>query len=61
MFAEARTDGFHAIIRKKIASLMDRVTRSHNSILSELAGRYDCPIVKSWVGQIKGIAHFALL
>nr|XP_034825539.1 trypsin 3A1-like [Maniola hyperantus] len=33
MFTEARTDGFHAIIRKKMASLLQRLRSSSNSIL----------------------------
>ncbi|KAJ0171844.1 hypothetical protein K1T71_012607, partial [Dendrolimus kikuchii] len=37
MFAEARTDGFKAIIRKKSASLMQRLRGSTNSLLKAMA------------------------
>ncbi|XP_022831017.1 uncharacterized protein LOC111359648 [Spodoptera litura] len=37
MFAKARTDGFHAILRKKTASLLRRLRDSQNSILSTVA------------------------
>ncbi|XP_063545730.1 uncharacterized protein LOC134753721 [Cydia strobilella] len=48
MFAEAHTDGFHAIIRKKVASLLSRVRGSSNSILGLFAYRFDCPIYDKW-------------
>ncbi|KAI8427626.1 hypothetical protein MSG28_002111 [Choristoneura fumiferana] len=44
MFAETRTDGFHAIMRKKTASLLQRVRGSNNSILSMIANRLDSPL-----------------
>lgn len=45
MFADARTDGFHAILRKRAASLLSRVRGSANGILSVIANRLDCPIL----------------
>ncbi|PZC82307.1 hypothetical protein B5X24_HaOG210610 [Helicoverpa armigera] len=45
MFAEARVDGFHAIVRQKSASLLCRVRASSNSILKTIAGRYDSPLL----------------
>lgn len=45
MFADARVDGFHAIMRKRAASMLSRVRGSANSILSVVAGRPDCPII----------------
>ncbi|KAG7299102.1 hypothetical protein JYU34_017603 [Plutella xylostella] len=50
MFAEARVDGFHAIVRKRIASLMCRFRGSPNSILSTLADKIDSPFARHWVG-----------
>lgn len=49
MFAEARVDGFHAIIRKKTASLLSRVRSSSNSILQVIPDRYDLPVMKAFV------------
>lgn len=49
MFAEARVDGFHAIIRKKTASLLNRVRGSPNSILQVIADKYDSPLNKAFV------------
>ncbi|XP_061704038.1 uncharacterized protein LOC133515508 [Cydia pomonella] len=40
MFAEARTDGFAAIIRKKAASLLRRTRDSTNSILKMIADHF---------------------
>lgn len=54
MFAKAYTDGFHAIIRKKIASLLQRVRGSANGILEVIASRFDCPIVRHCVGVTLG-------
>lgn len=48
MFAAAGVPGFHAITRSRIASLMRRVRSSTNSILSTLAERVDCPIIRHW-------------
>ncbi|XP_041970653.1 uncharacterized protein LOC121727040 [Aricia agestis] len=48
MFAEARTDGFHAIMRKKAVSLLQRVRNSRNSILKMIASKPDCPIQRHW-------------
>lgn len=41
MFAEARVDGFTAILRKRIASMMRRVRGSANSYLQLIAVRMD--------------------
>lgn len=49
MFAEARTDGFHAVMRKRCASMLHRVRGSPNSILSGIAERWDSPILAHWV------------
>jgi hypothetical protein len=58
MFAEARTDSFQALMRKKIASLLNRLRGSSNGILGVIAEKYDCPILKYWVSQIKAVAQF---
>lgn len=58
MFAEAHTDGFHAIMRKRIASMWSHLRQSPNSILNAVAGRYDCPIQRFWTEQVKGIAQY---
>ncbi|CAK1597452.1 unnamed protein product [Parnassius mnemosyne] len=49
MFAEAHTDGFHAIIRKRSASLLSRLRNSTNSILNTLADRWDSAIMRHWL------------
>lgn len=49
MFAEARVDGFLAVIRKRAASLMRRVRDSSNSILSLLCDRPDSPFMQHWM------------
>ncbi|XP_013148875.1 PREDICTED: RNA-directed DNA polymerase from mobile element jockey-like [Papilio polytes] len=49
MFAEARVDGFAAIRRKRIASLMARVRGSRNTILEVVGSRMDSPVYKHWV------------
>nr|XP_034825569.1 uncharacterized protein LOC117983197 [Maniola hyperantus] len=54
MFTEARTDGFHAIIRKKMASLLQRLRSSSNSILGAIKDRIGCPIIKHWVAVATG-------
>lgn len=48
MFADARTDGFHAIMRKNVASLMYRVRGSSNSILRVIGDKCECPIASHW-------------
>ncbi|CAG9129758.1 unnamed protein product [Plutella xylostella] len=57
MFADSRTDGFHAILRKRAASMMQRIRCSSNSILNTLCNRYDSPIWQHWVAlhNISGI------
>ncbi|XP_013184716.2 uncharacterized protein LOC106130423 [Amyelois transitella] len=49
MFAQTRTDGFHAVIRKKMASLIRRIRSSGNTILRTVADRYDSPIIRHLV------------
>ncbi|XP_072936701.1 uncharacterized protein [Epargyreus clarus] len=44
MFANSRTDGFHAIMRKRAASNLHRLRNSPNSILKMIAARPDCSI-----------------
>ncbi|CAG9133050.1 unnamed protein product [Plutella xylostella] len=48
MFADAMVDGFHAIIRKRCASLLGRIRGSGNSILRTLADRWDSPLLGRW-------------
>lgn len=54
MFADARTDGYQAIIRKKVASFLRRVRDSSNGILGMIASRADCPIQHKWMCIITG-------
>ncbi|KAM3955487.1 family with sequence similarity 21 [Aphomia sociella] len=49
MFADSHIDGFHAIIRKKAASLLQRLRNSGNGILKMIAARPDRPIQRHWV------------
>ncbi|XP_061729162.1 uncharacterized protein LOC133534089 [Cydia pomonella] len=56
MFAEARTDDFYAIRRKRIASLLTRVRGSSNSLLRTLAERLDCHLTSYWVDVLIGKA-----
>lgn len=49
MFAEARVDGFHAIIRKRLASLLSRVRSSTNSILQVIAEKQDSNVLKAFI------------
>lgn len=53
MLAQAHTDDFHAIMRKKITSLMGRVRESRNSILKVIADRFSCPIMWHWMEQVR--------
>lgn len=48
MFAEAHTDDFYAVMRKRVASLMVRVRGSANSLLSAVANTNDSPILSHW-------------
>jgi hypothetical protein len=45
MFADAQTDCFYAIMRKRTTSLLNRSRGSSNGILSTLAQRWDSPLV----------------
>ncbi|XP_045449070.1 uncharacterized protein LOC123657593 [Melitaea cinxia] len=49
MFAEEHTDGFYAIMRKRVASLWRRIRASTNSILRTVADRFDGSIIKHWI------------
>ncbi|XP_045541720.1 uncharacterized protein LOC106712835 [Papilio machaon] len=49
MFAQAQTDGFHAIIRKKVASLVRRLRESDNSILKAIASDPKAPVLRHLV------------
>lgn len=58
MFAQARTDTFDAIWRKKSASLLSRTRGSGNSILSAIAEKFDCPIIYKLVQRTKSLINF---
>ncbi|CAK1594970.1 unnamed protein product [Parnassius mnemosyne] len=45
MFADAHTNDFFAIMRRKAASLLQRLRTSNNGILRVIAARPDCPIL----------------
>ncbi|KAG7308712.1 hypothetical protein JYU34_005936 [Plutella xylostella] len=49
MFAEAHTDDFHAIMRKRCASMMSRLRGTTNTILRVFADRWDSPMLRLWV------------
>ncbi|XP_026330980.1 uncharacterized protein LOC113238355 [Hyposmocoma kahamanoa] len=49
MFCEAGVDGFHAIMRKRCYSMLQRVSASPNIILNSVAHRWDSPVVKYWL------------
>ncbi|KAJ8724563.1 hypothetical protein PYW08_016037 [Mythimna loreyi] len=49
MFLEARIYGFHAIMRKRAASLLHRVRASSISILRVIADRLDSPFLRHWI------------
>ncbi|XP_060807394.1 uncharacterized protein LOC106137482 [Amyelois transitella] len=46
MFAQAQTDGFHAIIRKRVSSMLRRVRGSENSILKIVAQDLNAPLLR---------------
>ncbi|XP_072939864.1 uncharacterized protein [Epargyreus clarus] len=48
MFTEARVDDFYAIIRKRTASLMRRVTGLINSLVSVISNKINSPIMSHW-------------
>ncbi|XP_063369324.1 uncharacterized protein LOC134657691 [Cydia amplana] len=58
MFAEASVDGFHAIIRKRCASLLDRLLGSPSSILRVFAGRWDSPMMRRWIGLHSSFVNY---
>ncbi|XP_049886868.1 uncharacterized protein LOC126381438 [Pectinophora gossypiella] len=49
MFAQAHTDGFQAVLRKRVFSLMHRVRASANTILKVISDKPDCPLMMHWV------------
>ncbi|XP_026741872.1 uncharacterized protein LOC113503928 [Trichoplusia ni] len=49
MFAGAIIDGFSAIMRKRCASMLERLRSSTNSILCVLSDRWDSPLLRRWV------------
>ncbi|CAG5028909.1 unnamed protein product [Parnassius apollo] len=51
MFALAGADSVDAIIRKKTASLLNRVRGSGHSVLSEIANSGDCPLIKKMISR----------
>lgn len=53
MFADAHIDCFYATMRKRCASLVNRVRASSNSILSMIASRLDC----IYMGRCGAISH----
>ncbi|KAI8428853.1 hypothetical protein MSG28_007499 [Choristoneura fumiferana] len=53
MFAESRTDGFAAILRKKAASLLSRIRSSPNSILKMIADHVSLLHLKSFLNFLK--------
>ncbi|XP_063549136.1 uncharacterized protein LOC134756238 [Cydia strobilella] len=50
MFAEARTDDFFAVRRKRVGSLLSRMRGSSNGLLRALAERLDSPLTSYWLG-----------
>ncbi|XP_063386903.1 uncharacterized protein LOC134672881 [Cydia fagiglandana] len=58
MFAEARTDDFHSIMRKRVATLMRRVRGSANSLLRTIAEANDSPIIGHWAKSHASFANF---
>lgn len=49
MFAEAHVDGFHAIMRKRSASMLARVRGSTSTILTACANRWDSVLMSHWM------------
>lgn len=54
MFAAARVDGFHAILRKRTASLLRRVRGSTNSILKVVADKVDSAMMQAFMRVLVG-------
>ncbi|KAL0829352.1 hypothetical protein ABMA28_004133 [Loxostege sticticalis] len=55
MFAQRQTDGFQAIVRKKVASLVRRVRESGNSILRIVADDIHAPILRHFMRTMNEI------
>ncbi|XP_064293061.1 uncharacterized protein LOC135310048 [Plodia interpunctella] len=49
MFADANTDCFYAIIRKRCAALLMRLLSSSNNIIRVLTDRWDSPLLSHWI------------
>ncbi|XP_063542748.1 uncharacterized protein LOC134751293 [Cydia strobilella] len=58
MFTEAGIDGFHAIMRKRCASLLERMRGSPSSLLKVFADRWDSPMQKRWIGLHSTFVNF---
>lgn len=54
IFAEAHVNGFHAIVRNRIGSLMRRVRGGVRGIVNTVAVRQDSAILRHWV-----VAHLS--
>lgn len=59
MFADAHTDGFAALWRKKTASLISRLRGSRHSILTAIVERHDCPLMRKLVQRTKSLFTIA--
>ncbi|XP_061708241.1 uncharacterized protein LOC133518595 [Cydia pomonella] len=51
MFADSGTDGFHAVLRKRVASLWARVQGSPNTLLKVVAEKMDSPMITHWMSM----------
>lgn len=51
MFADSSTDGFTAVLRKRVASLWARVRGSPNTLLKVVAERTDSPVIRHWMSM----------
>ncbi|KAJ8703579.1 hypothetical protein PYW08_016942 [Mythimna loreyi] len=49
MFAQSNTDGPHAVIRKKVASLVRRIRGSSNSVLEVVAEDLGAPVLRHFM------------
>ncbi|CAH2105989.1 unnamed protein product [Euphydryas editha] len=49
MFAEAHTDDFYAVMRKRCASMLARLRGSSNGMLNVFVDRWDSPLMYRWV------------
>ena len=44
MFVTNRVDGFHAVMRKRLASFMDRLGKTENGVLRAVCGACNVPM-----------------